>query len=134
MPGARNTWCRRSSCSSASHAAGRSRPVDANYAGEWRARYGFDDGAGEIGFISSVTQPFCGACTRARLSADGVLYSCLFAPQGIDLRQPLRAGASDEELCGVLQGFWKRRDDRYSELRCGGCAPGPRPEMHRLGG
>jgi cyclic pyranopterin phosphate synthase len=110
------------------------RPADANYAGEVAARYAFDDGAGEIGFISSVTRPVCRACTRARLSADGVLYGCLFAPQGIDLRQRLRAGASDEELCGVLQCFWKRRDDRYSELRCGGCAPGPRPEMHRLGG
>ena len=110
------------------------RPADANYAGEVAARYAFDDGAGEIGFISSVTRPVCRACTRARLSADGVLYGCLFAPQGIDLRQRLRTGASDEDLCGVLQGFWKRRDDRYSELRCAGCAPGPRPEMHRLGG
>jgi cyclic pyranopterin phosphate synthase len=109
-------------------------PADANYTGEVAARYVFDDGAGEIGFISSVTRPVCRACTRARLSADGVLYGCLFAPQGIDLRQRLRAGAGDEELGNMLQDFWKKRDDRYSELRCSGCETGPRPEMNRLGG
>jgi len=116
------------------HARWPVRPADANYNGEVAARYVFEDGAGEIGFISSVTRPVCRACTRARLSADGVLYGCLFAPQGIDLRRQLRAGASDEELCAILQGFWRQRDDRYSELRCSGCAPGPRPEMNRLGG
>jgi cyclic pyranopterin phosphate synthase len=110
------------------------RPVAAQYAGEVAARYAFEDGAGEIGFISSVTRPVCRACTRARVSADGVLYGCLFAPRGVDLRAPLRGGASDEELYAMLQTFWRRRDDRYSELRASGCASGPRPEMNRLGG
>ncbi len=88
-----------------------------NYRGEVAERYTYDDGAGEIGFISSVSAPFCGACSRARLSSEGVLYTCLFATQGLDLRAPLRAGASDEDLVGLVRGAWAQRGDRYSELR-----------------
>jgi GTP 3',8-cyclase len=87
------------------------------YASEVARRYGFDDGGGEIGFISSVTQPFCGDCSRARLSSDGRFYTCLFAAEGIDLRAPLRGGASDEELLQLIRAVWERRADRYSELR-----------------
>ena len=92
-------------------------PVQENYHGEVAERYAFDDGAGEIGFISSVTNPFCGACTRARLSSEGVLYTCLFAAEGTDLRTPLRAGASDDELRTLITDTWQRREDRYSEQR-----------------
>ena len=91
--------------------------VEENYRGEVAERYAFDDGAGEIGFISSITNPFCGACTRARLSSEGVLYTCLFARSGLDLRAPLRAGASDDELRNIIAGVWRNRADRYSELR-----------------
>jgi cyclic pyranopterin phosphate synthase len=92
-------------------------PISPNYRGEVAERWRFDDGAGEIGFISSVSQPFCGACSRARLSSDGRFYTCLFATQGIDLRAPLRAGASDAELLGIIRGVWSGRVDRYSEQR-----------------
>ncbi len=92
-------------------------PVQENYHGEVAERYAFDDGAGEIGFISSVTNPFCGACTRARLSSEGVLYTCLFATEGTDLRTPLRAGASDDDLRTLITDTWQRREDRYSEQR-----------------
>ena len=88
-----------------------------NYDGEVATRYLYEDGAGEIGFISSVTEPFCGSCHRARLSSDGQLFTCLFATAGTDLRQPLRDGASDEELFKIVQRVWLRRTDRYSELR-----------------
>jgi cyclic pyranopterin phosphate synthase len=88
-----------------------------NYRGEVAQRYTYDDGAGEIGFISSVSAPFCGDCSRARLSSEGVLYTCLFATQGVDLRAPLRAGASDDDLVDLLRGAWTLREDRYSELR-----------------
>ena len=91
--------------------------LDANYRGEVAQRYAFDDGKGEIGFISSVSEPFCGDCHRARLAADGTLYTCLFAARGIDLRGPLRSGASDADLVGLLQNTWRNRGDRYSELR-----------------
>lgn len=94
-------------------------PVAAAYPGEVAARYRYLDGAGEIGFINSVTQPFCGACTRARLSADGGLYTCLFASSGSDLRDLLRGGASDEDLAERIRGVWEARADRYSELRAG---------------
>lgn len=87
------------------------------YLGEVARRYAFDDGAGEIGFIASVTQPFCGDCSRARLSSDGKLYTCLFAAEGFDLRSSLRAGASDDELLQLIRAIWQRRADRYSELR-----------------
>lgn len=110
------------------------RPVVRNYHGEVASRYAFEDGAGEIGFISSVTEPFCGSCTRARLSSDGKLFTCLFATSGIDLRGPLRAGASDEELRELLMGVWQRREDRYSELRAGLAKSTDKIEMYYIGG
>ena len=111
-------------------------PLDRNYLGEVAQRYAFADGQGEIGFISSVSEPFCGACHRARLSADGTIYTCLFASEGIDLRGPLRAGASDADIAGLLQNIWRQRADRYSELRGKDTdAPGERRiEMYRMGG
>jgi cyclic pyranopterin phosphate synthase len=93
------------------------RALEPNYRGEVARRYAWADGAGEIGFISSVSQPFCGDCSRARLSADGRLYTCLFARTGFDLRGPLRDGASDDELARLIGGRWGQRTDRYSELR-----------------
>jgi len=92
-------------------------PVDPGYPGEVARRYRYADGQGEIGFITSVSMPFCGACSRARLSAEGVLYTCLFATAGTSLRDPLRAGASDAELADLLSRLWLAREDRYSELR-----------------
>ncbi|WP_423821880.1 GTP 3',8-cyclase MoaA [Salinisphaera sp. SPP-AMP-43] len=85
--------------------------------GETANRWRYDDGAGEIGIIASVSQPFCGGCTRARLSAIGELYTCLFGVHGRDLRTPLRSGATDAELSAMLAGIWSARDDRYSEIR-----------------
>jgi GTP 3',8-cyclase len=96
-------------------------------------RWRFVDGAGEVGFVSSVTEPFCGTCTRARLTAVGELFTCLFATRGTDLRAALRGGASDEELRDLVGGRWAARDDRYSELR-GTLEPGEKPEMSYLGG
>jgi GTP 3',8-cyclase len=92
-------------------------PISENYKGEVAQRWRFDDGAGEVGFISSVSQPFCGACSRARLSSEGKFYTCLFATHGLDLRGPLRAGASDADLLQMIRGVWVGRTDRYSELR-----------------
>jgi len=92
-------------------------PISQNYPGEVAQRWRFDDGAGEVGFISSVSQPFCGACSRARLSSEGMFYTCLFATQGMDLRAPLRAGTSDADLLQLIRGAWGGRTDRYSELR-----------------
>ena len=111
--------------------------IDRNYPGEVAQRYQYDDGEGEIGFISSVTEPFCGSCSRARLSADGVLYTCLFATQGTDLREPLRNGADDMELADILSRIWLQRADRYSELRRPDVAeahPLSKVEMYRIGG
>ncbi|HEY0231102.1 MAG TPA: GTP 3',8-cyclase MoaA [Dokdonella sp.] len=106
-----------------------------NYGSEVARRYGFADGQGEIGFISSVTEPFCGDCSRARLSADGRLYTCLFAGSGHDLRGPLRAGASDAEMAGLIRAVWQSRDDRYSELRTEAtAAPREHVEMYAIGG
>jgi cyclic pyranopterin phosphate synthase len=113
------------------------RPLDSNYRGEVAKRYAFVDGLGEVGFISSVSAPFCGDCHRARLSADGTVYTCLFAANGIDLRGPLRAGASDADLVGLLQNVWRNREDRYSELRGKKkekSEPTERVEMFRMGG
>jgi cyclic pyranopterin phosphate synthase len=93
------------------------RPVSQNYHGEVAQRWRFDDGGGEVGFISSVSQPFCGACSRARLSSEGKFYTCLFATQGIDLRASMRSGADDAELLRVIRAAWLGRTDRYSELR-----------------
>ena len=107
------------------------------YRGEVASRYTYDDGAGEIGFVSSVSEPFCGDCNRARLSSEGVLYTCLFATRGLDLRAPLRAGASDAELLESLRSAWTQRTDRYSELRSelrGAEAPLRKVEMHYIGG
>lgn len=112
-------------------------PLDANYCGEVADRYRYTDGAGEIGFISSVTQPFCGSCSRARLSADGQAFTCLFASTGQDFRAPLRAGASDAELGEQLRGLWRSRKDRYSESRSAKAATppsAPKVEMYHIGG
>jgi len=109
-------------------------PVAPEVPGEVAERYRYDDGAGEVGFISSVTQPFCGGCTRARLSADGKLYMCLFAAEGLDLGSPLRAGATDGELLERLRGAWGARDDRYSQERSERPAAAPKVEMYYIGG
>lgn len=112
-------------------------PIQENYRGEVAERYAFDDGAGEIGFISSVTNPFCGDCTRARLSSEGVFYTCLFATAGVDLRAPLRQGASDDDLHELIRSTWSGRGDRYSELRSSLKAdehPIRKIEMYYIGG
>ncbi len=109
-------------------------PLEPNYDGEVAKRWAYADGEGEIGLITSVTRPFCGDCTRARLSADGGLYTCLFAVGGLDLRGPMRAGASDGELEHMLRGVWERREDRYSDLRSEATAELPRIEMSYIGG
>jgi cyclic pyranopterin phosphate synthase len=96
--------------------------------------YRFADGNGDLGVITSVSRPFCGDCTRARLGVDGKLYTCLFATSGIDLRESLRSGADDDALRGIIADRWKRRDDRYSELRGLGIAEGGRIEMSYIGG
>ena len=97
-------------------------------------RYRYRDGGGEIGVIASMTQPFCGACSRLRLSADGQLYTCLFATTGTDLRGPLRAGATDAELSDLVRRVWTSRADRYSEQRQQLVMPKRKPEMSYLGG
>ncbi|HEX2035568.1 MAG TPA: GTP 3',8-cyclase MoaA [Chloroflexota bacterium] len=97
-------------------------PASPNYYGEVAERWRYRDGGGEIGVIASVTQPFCGTCTRARLSADGKLYTCLFSGQGHDFRALLRGGAGDDELAAFLARVWGRRSDRYSEIRTAGTA------------
>ena len=109
-------------------------PVEASYRGEVAQRYRYRDGTGEIGVISSVTQPFCGDCTRARISAEGKLYTCLFAIRGTDLRALLRGGASDDELREAIAGVWARRTDRYSEIRTERTSELPRIEMSYIGG
>lgn len=91
--------------------------IDPNYSGEVAERWRYADGGGEIGVIASVTQAFCHECSRARISTDGKLYTCLFASEGLDLREPLRGGASDHVLANLIAGRWERRDDRYSQLR-----------------
>jgi cyclic pyranopterin phosphate synthase len=97
-------------------------------------RWTFADGRGEIGVISSVTEPFCGDCTRARVTATGELFTCLFAQRGRDLRALLRGGASDGDIAEAISGIWSTRDDRYSELRSRRPTPARRPEMSYLGG
>jgi cyclic pyranopterin phosphate synthase len=109
-------------------------PVAAQYRGEVAGRYAYRDGAGELGVIASVTRPFCGDCTRARLSAEGSLYTCLFAVGGTDLKGPLRAGASDAELADLVRSVWADRADRYSELRSPATERLPNVEMFALGG
>ncbi len=113
-------------------------PLTASYPGEVAVRYRYRDGGGEIGVIASVSQPFCRGCTRARLSADGKLFTCLFAGTGHDLRGPLRAGSSDQTLHELISSIWTRRADRYSELRTRQTARAqpvrPKVEMSRIGG
>lgn len=108
-------------------------PLDANYTGEVAKRYRYCDGVGEIGVIASVTQPFCGDCTRLRLSPEGTLYTCLFAKGGFSLRDLLREGSGDEVLEAVLKGYWQNRADRYSEHRVLDAAS-EKIEMHYIGG
>jgi cyclic pyranopterin phosphate synthase len=113
-----------------------------NYPGEVADRWAYRDGSGEVGVIASVTQPFCADCSRARLTADGLLYTCLFASIGHDLRGPIRAGATDQELSDQIAAIWRARDDRYSELRTRATETGrglamvdpARVEMSRIGG
>lgn len=112
-------------------------PVDPNYRGEVARRYRYKDGKGEIGIIASVTQPFCSQCSRARLSSDGKLYTCLFAADSTDIRELLRSGKTDEEITQVIESIWTKRDDRYSELRSRGLnvkRSGQKVEMSYIGG
>jgi len=109
-------------------------PVDANYRGEVAQRWRYTDGSGEIGVIASITQPFCGDCTRARLSPEGQLFTCLFGARGYDLRTPLRNGATDDEIAEEIGAIWGGRTDRYSEIRTGATSPGPKVEMSHIGG
>ena len=112
-------------------------PVPSNYPGEVAERYLYRDGSGEIGVIASVTRPFCGACTRLRLSTDGQIFTCLFATKGVSLRDPMRDGATDDELSRLIASIWTRRADRYSEERAAATPDMPRPakvEMYQIGG
>jgi GTP 3',8-cyclase len=109
-------------------------PVQPAYRGEVATRWRYLDGAGEVGVIASVTQPFCGDCTRARLSAEGKLYTCLFAVRGHDLRALVRSGAGDDELDAAIASIWSRRTDRYSELRSANTVELPKIEMSYIGG
>ena len=110
------------------------RPAAPNYRGEVARRWQYVDGRGEIGFIASVTQPFCATCTRARISAEGMLYTCLFATDGTDLRTLLRAGADEEQIVRAVQRIWEARTDRYSEIRSEATVALPKVEMSYIGG
>ena len=110
-------------------------PAEPNYYGEVAERWRYRDGAGEIGIIASVTQPFCGSCTRARLSAEGKLYTCLFAEDGFDFRELLRSGADDATIAAAFAAVWRGRTDRYSEQRARTARPpGRKVEMSHIGG
>jgi cyclic pyranopterin phosphate synthase len=109
-------------------------PADPNYSGEVAERWRYLDGSGEIGVISSVTEAFCSTCTRARLSTDGQLYTCLFAERGYDLKSLVRAGRSEAEIEGAIRAIWERRDDRYSEIRTAETARARKVEMSFIGG
>ena len=109
-------------------------PAEANYHGEVANRYRYTDGTGEVGLIASVTQPFCSTCTRVRLSADGMLYTCLFAVEGHNLREAVRSGGSHEELVETISSIWTRRIDRYSELRSAATEGLQKVEMSYIGG
>ena len=111
-------------------------PIENNYIGEVASRYSYEDGQGEIGFISSVTKPFCGDCNRARISADGSIYTCLFSSKGMNIRSLMRGGASDNDLMNVCQNIWRSRTDRYSELRKSNTKKNKpsRVEMYTMGG
>src|SRR5919107_1632860 len=108
--------------------------VPPNYPGEVATGWRYRDGHGEIGVISSVTQPFCSDCTRARVSAEGKLYTCLFAVDGHDLRGPLRSAESDDEFRARIAGIWRVREDRYSDLRTEATRRLPKVEMFAMGG
>lgn len=116
------------------HAAFPLEAIDPNYTGEVAERWRYRDGQGEIGVISSVTQAFCATCTRARLSTEGSLYTCLFAQRGHDLRALLRAGRSDAEISAAIGRIWSDRTDRYSELRTAETTSLPKIEMSYIGG
>lgn len=110
-------------------------PIDPNYFGEVAKRWRYLDGEGEIGVITSVTEPFCHSCTRARLSPDGKIFSCLFGTEGCDLREPLRTGATDDDLTALISQTWFKRSDRYSEIRASLNEPiGRKVEMYHIGG
>ena len=109
-------------------------PLEPAYGGEVAQRYRYRDGGGEVGVIASVTQPFCGGCTRARLSAEGRLYTCLFAVRGHDLRALVRGGATDDDLEDAITAIWHRRVDRYSEIRSAATTDLPKVEMSYIGG
>jgi len=109
-------------------------PIGANYPGEVAERWKYRDGSGEFGVISSVTHAFCGTCTRARLSTDGQLFTCLFAHRGYDLKALVRAGRSDDEIRGAVAAIWEARDDHYSEIRTAETARARKIEMSYIGG
>lgn len=109
-------------------------PVDPNYSGEVARRWRYQDGVGEFGVISSVTEAFCRACTRVRLSTDGAIYTCLFARKGYDLKSMMRTGKSDEEIHNAIAAIWLHRDDNYSEIRTAETAKQQKVEMSFIGG
>jgi len=109
-------------------------PLDPNYRGEVAERWRYKDGSGEVGVIASVTQAFCSTCNRARISAEGKLYTCLFAVKGHDLRDLMRSGATDDEISQSIARVWGKRTDRYSELRSENTIALPKVEMSHIGG
>jgi cyclic pyranopterin phosphate synthase len=112
-------------------------PTESNYQGEVATRYRYRDGSGEIGIIASVTKPFCGDCARVRLSTDGKIFTCLFASEGVSLMDPMRAGATDDDLRELITGIWTVRSDRYSEERAAspnGKGSPRKIEMYQIGG
>ncbi|MBA2689756.1 MAG: GTP 3',8-cyclase MoaA [Burkholderiales bacterium] len=137
--GATNGWCMDDVIPSAEvvrriHAEMPLEAIDANYPGEVAERWRYQDGSGEIGVISSVTQAFCGACTRLRLSTEGAIYTCLFASRGHDLKSLLRGGAADEQISAAIGNVWRERGDRYSEIRTAETAKLNKVEMSYIGG
>ncbi|MEC8911804.1 MAG: GTP 3',8-cyclase MoaA [Chloroflexota bacterium] len=110
------------------------KPIESSYRGEVAKRYSYDDGKGEFGVISSVTQPFCGDCTRLRLSPEGQIVTCLFADGGTDLRGPMRDGITDKGLLNIMSRTWTNREDRYSEIRTSMTSPRKKVEMYHIGG
>jgi cyclic pyranopterin phosphate synthase len=109
-------------------------PIDANYKGEVARRWRYRDGGGELGFITSVSDPFCDTCTRLRLSPEGKLYTCLFASSGHDVASYLRGGAVDSQIAAFITKLWHRREDRYSQIRSSQTLVQPRIEMSYIGG
>jgi GTP 3',8-cyclase len=126
VPG--STWLRRV------HDRWPLRPLASQYPGETARRYSFADGAGEIGLINSITEPFCGQCSRARVSADGMFYTCLFSGQGVNLRPLLSSVCDPENLTQRIRSSWSRRQDRYSQVRGESDSTEAKIEMYRLGG